>query len=272
MGRRSAAVVQQFLAILFFCSGAAYANGIIMNGGFGTGNLNGWTPFTTANGTLGIFAPAVVPFDTTGGGVSNAAEFQVGQMTAAGFDPQGGGIFQNVVLSSAGTYSISADIAASNPGPKANGFAGTAELLLDMQPVWGYNLGALSGGEVVRQAITANVIASAGAHSFGIEFLRPATTTAFTPFQYVDNFWVEDQQDAPEPSTFLLLFFGLALLALRGPHIPRKNSPTEYSSTPAPTSNVTRSSSDRSPLATSPIPLITPAPIPHATVESSATE
>jgi hypothetical protein len=215
MGHRGAAL-QQFCLALFLCSGLAHANGIIFNGGFETGNLNGWTPFTTSNGSLGTTMPTVVPFNTTGNGSSDAAEFQVGQATVAGLNPQGGGIYQDVVLPASGSYTIFADIAAANPGLEANGFAGTAKVLLDMQPVWGYNLGALNAGDVVRQAITVNVLLTAGPHSVGIEFLRPATTTTFTPFQYIDNFWIEDQWDAPEPSTFVLLFFGLAILALRG--------------------------------------------------------
>lgn len=218
MSDRGAALQRLSLA-LFLCLGAAHANSFIFNGGFETGNLNGWTPFT--NGSLGTTMPTVVPFDTTGAGASDAAAFHVGPVTTAGLAPQGGGIYQegiyqSVVLPSSGSYSIFADIAAANPGLDANGFAGTAQILIDMQPVWGYDLGALNAGDVVRQAINTNVIISAGTHSFGIEFLRPAMATAFTPYQYVDNFWVEDQADAPEPSTFALLFFGLAVLAWRG--------------------------------------------------------
>ena len=51
----------------------------VPNGDFETGDLTGWTTFTTTNGTIGT--PAVVPFDTTGSGASNAAEFNVGRPT-----------------------------------------------------------------------------------------------------------------------------------------------------------------------------------------------
>lgn len=213
---KQGAALKQLLAILFLYSGTAYANAIIFNAGFDTGGMTGWTPFTTSKGLLGTGMPTVISFDTTGNGASDAAEFQVGQVVPAGLAPEGGGIYQTVLLPSSGTYTISADIAAGNLNAPGSVSGGIAELLFDMQPVFGYNLGDLSEGEVVRQAITANVIAGAGTHSFGIQFLNPVVSSTFSPYQYVDNYWVEDPVDAPEPSTFLLLFFGLAILARRG--------------------------------------------------------
>src|SRR5437588_11523833 len=53
---------------------------IVTNGDFETGNLTGWTTFTTAGGTANAgSAPTVSSFDTTGSGASNAAQFNVGQ-------------------------------------------------------------------------------------------------------------------------------------------------------------------------------------------------
>ena len=197
MCRRGAAV-QRLCVILCFCAGAARANGLIFNGQFDAGNLDALSLFTTPNGALGVNMPAVI--DAADIAAADIAGFPPGQATAAGISLEGSGIYQNLVLPS---------------GPQPNALAGTAELLLDMRPIWGYNLGDLTAGQIVRQAITVDVIASAGPHSFGIQFLSPGPSLTYTPFQYVDNFWVEDQWDAPEPSTFVLIFFGLAVLAVR---------------------------------------------------------
>jgi hypothetical protein len=62
----------------------------VVNGDFETGDLTGWTTFTTANGTIGT--PAVVSFDTTGTGASNAAKFNVGRQVLGSGAPEGGGI------------------------------------------------------------------------------------------------------------------------------------------------------------------------------------
>ena len=81
----------------------------VPNGDFETGDLTGWTTFTTASGTIGT--PAVVSFDTTGTGASNAAKFNVGQRRRLAGIPQGGGIYQSV-NTAAGEFDVSADVAA----------------------------------------------------------------------------------------------------------------------------------------------------------------
>src|SRR5215469_11867190 len=67
---------------------------LISNGNFATGDLTGWTPFVTANGTNGSGLPVVVSFDTTGTGASNSAQFNVGEADFPVGVQQGGGISQ----------------------------------------------------------------------------------------------------------------------------------------------------------------------------------
>jgi fermentation-respiration switch protein FrsA (DUF1100 family) len=105
------------LALMF--GGVERANAGFINGNFGTGDLTGWTVFTTPNGTNGTLngvpLPNVVSFDTTGTGATNSAQFEVGIFP---FHPprteQGGGLSQNVTLS-AGSYIITGDFASYNP-------------------------------------------------------------------------------------------------------------------------------------------------------------
>ena len=71
----------------------------ITNGDFETGDLSGWTTFTTPNGTLGDGYPQVTLFDTNGDGTASyAAQFWVGQLVYAPGVYEGGGLFQNVEL------------------------------------------------------------------------------------------------------------------------------------------------------------------------------
>src|SRR4051794_15573680 len=89
------------VAALFVAAAAAAA---VVNGDFESGDLTGWTTFTTANGTLGT--PAVVSFDTTGTGASRAAQFNVGENTYTGVY-EGGGIYQ--IVNATGLFTVSAD-------------------------------------------------------------------------------------------------------------------------------------------------------------------
>ena len=127
------------LGVLF---GAASAHAGLINGGFETGDLSGWTRFTTANGTLGGLGD-VVPFDLDGDGTAvRSARFRAAT-AAYSATPEGGGLFQEVALA-AGALAISADIASFQPGPGGNNFGGLFELLFDGIVVDSHDFG-LSG-------------------------------------------------------------------------------------------------------------------------------
>ncbi|MBN2473512.1 MAG: PEP-CTERM sorting domain-containing protein [Pirellulales bacterium] len=197
-------------AVVLCGSGTASAMGIV-NGGFETGDLSGWTTFLTANGDLGgdWGLPDVVLFDTSGLGESNAARFQVGQVTYQSYVFAGGGIYQNVVLE-AGDYQLSASIASSCL-MQANDEFGWFQLLVDGKVVDSVVFGAGEAGTVFRDKLEADLVGlAAGSHEIGIRMTRDWRTGSFlgdTPFQYVDNVRL-----VPEPATMGLL--GLGLVAL----------------------------------------------------------
>lgn len=117
-------------ALILGLGTAAQATPLI-NGDFEAGNLNGWTTFTTVNGTLGTGFPNVVSFDTNNDSVAtNSAQFRVGQVSFQSGVYGGGGIYQMVSLG-AGSLSISADIAALGGPVVSNLSGGLFELLLD---------------------------------------------------------------------------------------------------------------------------------------------
>jgi hypothetical protein len=160
----------------------------VANGDFETGDLTGWTTFTTANGTIGT--PAVVPFDTTGTGASNAAQFGVGQVVFTPGVQEGGGIYQSV-STAAGLFDASADVAAR--APVANNSCGLFELLVDGVVVASHNTFSLDftlcpANTTVRSTLSAAGLAlSAGSHEIRIRITRPFITSAQTPLEYVDN-------------------------------------------------------------------------------------
>jgi hypothetical protein len=157
----------------------------VVNGDFETGDLTGWTTFTTFNGTIGT--PAVVSFDTTGTGASNAARFQVGTVVSL-FVSAGGGIFQNVSTAS-GVFDLSADIAAHNQSLLDHLDCGLFELLVDGAVVASHDF--LDCAAMVTERATlsaAGLPLAAGPHEVRIRMTRPAgVDPAISSLQYVDN-------------------------------------------------------------------------------------
>ena len=178
----------------------------VINGDFQTGDFAGWTTFTTANGTIGT--PAVVAFDTTGIGASLAARFSVGEAT---FDAtqQGGGIFQSMVVSTPGDYSMYVDIAAERIGGAPNGSAGLFSLLLNGVVVDSHDFGGIFGNTTVRSSLATTVTLGAGTHEFRVLITRPFTAP-FGLNQYVDNarFDLVSPATVPEPSSIAILGIG----------------------------------------------------------------
>ncbi len=147
------------LAALFLLSGGmGTAQADFINGNFATGDLTGWTVFTTANGTNGVdpvtgaSLPDVVSFNTTGTGATNSAHFNVGHLSGLVFtDPEGGGISQDLTLG-AGTYKVTGAFASlDDPSGLVNSLAGTFSLLVDGAVVQSIDLGGFaSSGQVLR--------------------------------------------------------------------------------------------------------------------------
>jgi hypothetical protein len=168
---------------------------------------------------LGTAGPQVVEFSPDTTNTYTAVQFDVGQVVqTSGVSMEGGGIMQFVTLPG-GMVNIHADIAAQG-GTSTNLFGGYAQLLIDMQPVAGYDFGMLQQGQIKTATFTVQDLVASGQHSLGIEYWRPAGTDGATPYQYVYNFnasyGFDASVDAPEPSTIALLLLGLAALAMRG--------------------------------------------------------
>jgi hypothetical protein len=197
------------MACLF--SGQARAN-LVTNGNFQTGNLSGWTVFTTANGTNGSGLPDVVPFNINGSGASDAAQFNVGEVN---FDntSQGGGLKQTITVPTTGAYTLMMDFASQDD---ANGTinvdAGTFAVIIDGSTVASDFLGNFTAAnQVLMGKFDQTVDLAAGTYTFEVEITRKFTSDgAFTPEEYVDNISLTPgAARTPEPSSLLLMAMGL---------------------------------------------------------------
>jgi hypothetical protein len=187
--------------------------GPLINGDFGTGNLTGWTVFTTANGTNGAGLPQVVQFDTLGTGIPvNSAEFQVGQAAFVPGSQQGGGLFQNVILGP-GSLTVSAAIAAHGVA-STNAQGGVFSILFDGVPVSTHAFGLINPGQTLRFELSASLPSvTGGSHEIAIEITRPFLQNSGTPEQFFTDVTLSGSATVPEPSTLALLALGAGDLA-----------------------------------------------------------
>ena len=193
----------------------AHAGNLLSNGSFATGDLTDWTAFTTANGTNGGGLPDVVSFNTTGSGATNSAQFNVG--TTVYPEQDGGGISQEVDITSAGTYDFSADMASQDDADgEVNNGAGVFSLLIDGTAVDTDDFGGFSNPyQIILGSLNDDVDLTAGDHTFAIEITREYTSDgSATPNEYVTDLSLTSlSSPTPEPGSGLLFGTGLVGLA-----------------------------------------------------------
>ncbi len=217
MDTRSLSVVVGLFAVGCLLSRPALAD-TITNGNFDTGTLAGWTVFTTSNGRNGVSLPNVVPFNTTGHGVSNAAHFDVGEATFD-FTQQGGGLSQTITAPVSGLYTLTEDFA-SQDNLGINVDAGTFSILIDGATVAVDNLGSFtSDDQILMGSFNETVGLTAGSHVIEAEISRRFLSNGpNTPDEYIDNISLAPDRNGvvptPEPSSIALL--GTGVLGLAG--------------------------------------------------------
>lgn len=197
------------LVLLAWCPVGARAD--FVNPSFTTGDLTGWTPYTTSNGTG---TPTVVTFNTTGSGASDSVQMSVGEKNQNKGDG-GAGISQALTLAT-GNYTVSADLAATITGG-SDPFGGVFSILMDGTVLATFDAGALTNGQIVRDQLSASfTLASAGSHTFSFQVTRASKVSNPNPDDYLTNLHI-GATVVPEPSSVVLLGIGIAFaLLVRG--------------------------------------------------------
>ncbi|HWY31378.1 MAG TPA: hypothetical protein VNX46_11510 [Candidatus Acidoferrum sp.] len=191
----------------------------IQNGDFQTGTLSDWTVFLTSNGTLGSGSglPNVSAFDVAGTGTSSdAAQFQAGEVVYNKGSDQGGGLSQTFDCP-AGSYLVSADVAADNVVLRYpyNYDAGSFSVFVDGSLITSVDLGAINAGQILRDTLAATVLLGQGSHQISFEIARPwlgGIGYGATPLEYLDNLQV---LAIPEPTSLGYLSLGVMLVCWR---------------------------------------------------------
>lgn len=206
-------------AVLLVSTVPAKAVEVITNGDFQSG-LTGWTSYTTANGTIAATpsmpgAPqpqnaAVVSFNVTGSGASNALFLNAGKInppynSAPG---EGGGVSQTFTTTG-GMATFSADIAAFT---RVNGLTafGLMSVLLDGVVLDSFDFVGSGTSTTLRNTLDFTTNLTAGQHTLQLQATRIFAPGGGVTSQYFDNVSLDVEAAVPEPSTWAMLILGFA--------------------------------------------------------------
>jgi len=200
----SSKFIVQFCVVTTLAIGLAHAATAdsITNGDFSTGDLSGWTVFTTNGpGSNGPGYPTVSSFNVTGAGSQNAAEFEDGN------DPgvqSGGGLTQAVTITDGGLETFTADVAASGGDQDGSDFS----LLVNGVSIASWDTGPISSG-TDRDVLSGTYdFTTPGTYDLSVLVTRAAVSGV--PREYVTNISLTA---TPEPSSVTGLAAGLIILS-----------------------------------------------------------
>jgi PEP-CTERM motif len=211
------------LGCAFFIAASAVpaqAVEVITNGNFEAG-LNGWTGFTTANGTISQVPgyaggtkdlATVKSFNTTGSGASNALFLNAGANPSSP-NKEGGGVTQTFT-STGGTATFFANIADDWLNTSASvASIGLFSVLLDGVVMDSHDFGVVtanSHGWNLLSTLNFTTTLSAGQHTLALEVTRQFAPATNVDAEYFDNVSLNVVAAVPEPSTWAMLILGFA--------------------------------------------------------------
>ena len=188
-----------FFAMLCMAPEQVFASNLLNNGSFQAGDFRNWSLDATANGTAGIGFPIVTVWPLGG---SNAAQYEVGQVSFISGDFEGAMLLQRFATSD-GTLDLTFNWAAMGAGMRSNADAGLFQLVLDGAVLNSFDVGHIAPTELLHGTLTGTASVTAGVHLFEIDILRPFQSgQGTTPYQFVTGASVSE---VSEPSSLLLL-------------------------------------------------------------------
>ncbi len=211
------------LSVVGFLAHAAPAQAVevLTNGDFGSG-LNGWTSYTTANGTIALTpslpgAPqpqmaAVTSFSVNGSSTSNALTLNAGKIDSPyGIAPAAGGGVTQTFTTSGGLATFSADIAAFYTRTSGAFGLGLMSVLLDGIVMDSFDFGGVnSGPATLRDGLDFTTAIAAGQHTLSLQATRLFAPGGGVTYQYFDNASLDVTAAVPEASTWAMLILGFA--------------------------------------------------------------
>lgn len=187
----------------------AHAVEYITNGAFASG-LTGWTTYLTPNGAA---SQTTTSFNVTGSATNAALQLRTGRTSGGSIvaTPAGGGVFQMINITQAGSYSFTANYA-SSAGGGGTLAGGIFALMMNDVAVSSFNTGFVSGVERGNLNYTVNL--APGLYKIGVQVTRPLAPTG-NPRQYFDNVSLVGPpplQVVPEPGTWALMLAGFGVV------------------------------------------------------------
>ncbi len=192
------------LVLMAAVSTVAYAQNVLINGDFETGDLTGWT-WKPDPGSEPLMVATVAT------GPWNTYAFRVNPGHDGSGGDKGGTLTQAIYLQGGQNYNITGDLAIQNLRTGVNVDGGRITLFIGTTQLHQFNVGEIQPLTTLFDTINVNFVPPvSGQYELSLRFTRMWRNSTPSIYHWADNLVV-----VPEPGALVLLAAGLALLRRR---------------------------------------------------------